>query len=369
LKKILLFSNTSWYLYNFRLPFAKKIRSYGYEAIFVAPEDKYSEKIRQAGFAFYGIDLARHGMNPFSELRTITKLSRLFSDIKPAIVHNFTIKCILYGSIAARLSGIPRIVNSVTGLGYVFIEDSVKAKFVRFFVTRLYRLLFGMRHTAVIFQNPEDQNFFHQQKIVDKERSQLIEGSGVDLARFKPQDSASKTFNILLAGRLIFEKGVREYVEAAKMVKQKYPEIRFQIAGEFDSSQPSAVSAQELQKWQEEGLIEYLGHTDAIEAIMAEAAVVALPSYREGLPRILIEAAAMGKALIASDVPGCRSVVVDGHNGILVPAKNAEEIAKKIIFLYENPEQRKKMGAAGVQIANRFSLDSITDQTALVYKS
>lgn len=360
--KILLFSNTAWYLYNFRLAFAQNLQKQGYMIVFASPRDPHAEKIQAAGFRFHEINLDRHGINPFKDIKTILSIRNLLKLENPEIIHNFTIKCILYGSIAALLAGTPRIINSITGLGHIFINKNIKAKILRFFISKIYKILFSFKHVRVLFQNLDDLNHFVFLKIIPKNKAHLIQGSGIDLARFQPCDEPINP-SVLLAGRLLKEKGIYEFVEAAKKLR-KY---KFMIAGSLDPSQPSSIQKEELDEWIALGIITYLGHVDKIEDAIKNATIVVLPSYREGLPRILLEAAAMGRATIATDVPGCRLVVKNNETGVLIPPENAEVLSNAIEDLMSNAEKRKRFSKASIEYVKKFSIEKIANETLALY--
>ena len=244
--KVLLFANTDWYLYNFRLPLAKALRSQGHEVVLVSPDGKYSERLKQAEFRWIAFPLVRQRLNPFAELFTILRLVLLYRRERPDVAHHFTVKCVIYGSIAARLAGIEGVVNALAGLGHVFSDGGVQARLLRIIIQRICKSF--LRPTQVIFQNPEDHQAFLKRGLVDRDASHLIRGSGVDVERFKPRankNSSDKRY-VLLASRLLWAKGVAEYVEAARLVRRQIPEAVFLLAGEADPGNPASVPQEVL---------------------------------------------------------------------------------------------------------------------------
>ena len=368
-------ANTGWYLYNFRLPLARKLRSEGFEPVLVCPEDSYVERLAAEGFEIRLLSrLSRRGMNPFFELVALIELARLYWREKPRAVHHFTIKCVLYGTIAAKLTGVRSVVNAVTGLGHIFLGQRTITRLARPFIRFLYRKILHARRGHVVFQNPDDLGAFIEAGLVAPEKTVLIRSSGVCLKRFAPRpggpETSSSAFPIVLfVGRLIKEKGVLDFVEAARLVKSRKDEVGFQMAGAPDPGNPSSITPETLNEWRQEGAVDLLGHVDSITDVMELADVVVLPSYREGTPRTLLEAAAMGKPIVATDVPGCREVVRDGYNGYLVPREDPAALAEAIEKILSNPELAHQMGQNGHQlVAEEFSVESVVRETFKVYE-
>lgn len=367
--RILLLANTDWYLYNFRLALAKALRARGDEILLLAPPGRYVERLETEGFRWIPIALSRRGVNPAVELATVMRLARLYRRERPDLVHHFTIKCVLYGSLAARLAGVPRVVNAITGRGFVFMDRSWRARMMRFAATNLYRT--ALRKSQVIFQNPEDRSAFVGAGLVTEGAIHLIRGSGVDIARFTPNIRPSgHNVRVLFASRLLRAKGIGEFVEAARIVAVRAGDaVRFVVAGEPDPGNPDTVRDGELARWRAEGIVEFLGHRDDMPALLAESDIVVLPSYYEGTPRNLIEAAAAGLPLIATDVPGCREVVRHGCNGLLVPPRDASALAAAIVQLAGNRDLRAAMGAEARRIAvAEFSQEKVIAETLGVYE-
>ncbi|MGD0611135.1 MAG: glycosyltransferase family 4 protein [Anaerolineales bacterium] len=365
--KILFFANTDWYLFNFRLALAQALRTEGYQVILVSPEGPYAARLRELGFRWLPFPLSRRGMNPFAELSTIVRLGWLYGHEKPDLVHHFTVKCVLYGSLTARLLRI-KTVNSVTGLGFVFLEGEGIRRWLTKLVKVFYR--FVLKGTFVIFQNPDDRAYFLQTGLVDSKQIALIRGSGVDLARFSPAPEPKGMPLVILPARLLWDKGVEDFVEAARLLRAEGAQVRFALVGDSDPENPSSIPASQLNDWSQEGVIEWWGWRGDMEQIYAQANIVCLPSYREGVPKTLLEASACGRPIVASDVPGCREVVRDGENGYLVPPHDPPAVAEALKILINDPSRRIQMGKRGREIAvNEFSAALVISETLAVYRS
>ena len=367
--KILLLANTDWYLYNFRLPLAKLLREGGAEVLLFSPPGKYVEKLRAEGFRWVSLSMSRGGTNPFAELRTLIRLWKAYRVEKPDLVHHFTPKCVLYGSLAARWSGIFSVVNSVTGLGYLFSRRRSLGHLVRRLVSLAYR--FALRGTQVIFQNSEDMSTFVAGGVVSKEAAHLVRSSGVELERFAVLPEPDGIPVVMLAARMLWEKGVGDFVEAARLMRQADHPAHFVLVGDTYSGNPSAVPAEQLSGWQSEGIAEWWGWHDDMPSVLARANIVCLPTYYgEGVPKVLIEAAACGRAIVASEIPGCREVVRHGENGLLVPQRNPAALAEAISALAGDVGMRRAMGANGRKLAEQqFSVDRVNRSTLMVYAS
>jgi glycosyltransferase involved in cell wall biosynthesis len=380
--KIILFANTEWYLYNFRLSLAQALRNEGHEVVLVSPPGKYSQRLEEAGFRWISFPLSRRGTNPLAELATVWRLRNLYRVEKPDIVHHFTVKCVLYGSLAARIAGvrIHRIINAITGLGFVFIGRGWRAGGLRWLVKGLYRI--ALKNTQVVFQNEDDRGLFLEFGLVSESQVCLIPGSGVDITRFglapttaetealaEPEQPAPPVL-VVLPARMLWDKGVREFVEAARILKAQGISARFALVGDTDPNYPACVPEQQLNEWQSAGIVEWWGWQEDMPAVYRQAGIVCLPSYREGLPRTLVEAAACGRALVAADVPGCRSIVRHGENGYLAPVRDGKALAEALCPLILDAGLRQKMGRAGREIVVReYSLEKVLGDTLLLYQS
>jgi glycosyltransferase involved in cell wall biosynthesis len=366
--KIILFANTAWYLFNFRLPLAQSLKAKGYEVVMVSPPDEYAGQIQENGFRWLVFPFSRRGTNFAAEIGTIIKLTGLYQREKPDIVHHFTIKCVLYGSLAAKFSGVHSIVNSITGLGYVFINKRGLASLLRQPVKILYRL--ALANTRVVFQNCDDLDYFVQSGLVTPAQCSLIRGSGIDLEKFHETAEPGGDALVILPGRMLYDKGVKEFVEAARILRKEGSRARFILVGDIDLENPASVPEQTILDWEKQGVVEWWRWQKNMPAVYAQALVVCLPSYREGVPKTLLEAAASGRAMVATDVPGCREVVKDGITGLLVPAKDSQILAEKLKLMLENADLRRNMARAARRLVeNEFSTNRVILETTKVYAS
>lgn len=373
-KKILLFANTTWYLYNFRLSLAERLRRDGWIVCLVSPPDAYGPRLQELGFRWLPFAFSTRSTNPFNEILVVIRLLILYCREKPDLVHHFTIKCVLYGSLAAFCCGRRPVVNAVTGLGHIFTDTGVKARMLRPFVRFFYRFVLGQKKTRVIFQNEEDQQHFIDSGLVARNRTALIRGSGVNCDLFQPvsfvvEDEQSRKC-VLFASRLLREKGLVELLEAARLLREKGIDADFLVAGEIYPENPSSFTAADIIAMQGQGLLNFLGHVDDIRSLLARCDLVVLPSYREGTPRILIEAAAMGKPIVATDIAGCRGLVVDGVNGLLVPVKDVPALARSLEKLLSDSGLLARFGLAGRQIVlESFDEKRVIERTIAVYQA
>jgi len=366
--KIILFANTDWYLYNFRLPLAQTLQNKGHELLLLSPAGDYASRIQKAGIRWQAFGLSRSGVNPVREILAILRLAFLYRREKPDLVHHFTIKCVLYGSLAARLAGVKRIINAVTGMGYVFTRKNLFTFIMKPFVNLLYKIV--LKNSRVIFQNQQDLDYFCGHHLVDTDRCTLIPSSGVDINKFKPTPYPNGDPLVVLPSRMLWDKGVGEYFEAATIIKRMGIKVRFALVGTPDKGNPSSIPESQLDSWANSGIVEIWGWVEDMVSVYQQASVVCLPSYREGLAKSLIEAAACGRALVASDIPGCREVVKDGVNGFLVPPKEPILLAEALEKIISNKEMRERMGVESRKITLRdFSVDKINTATILDYNN
>jgi glycosyltransferase involved in cell wall biosynthesis len=364
--KILLFANTSWYLYNFRLPLAEALRSAGHEVILVSPSDDYSQKLTDAGFMWIDFPLSRKGRNPFFEVVTLFRLITLYRNAKPDLVHHFTIKCVVYGSLAARWTGIKSVINAITGLGYVFIGNSKSQTILRWLIILLYR--FSLKGTRVVFQNEDDLRQFLEYTLVDRDQSEIIRGSGVDIQRFTVSPFPEGMPVVVLPARMLWDKGVAEFVSAARQLRKEGIIARFILAGDTDDDNPAAVPNKTLKGWQKEGIVEWMGWQSDMPSVYATSTIVCLPSYREGLPKTLIEAAACGRPLIATDVPGCREVIIPGKTGLLSVVRDVETLTNCLRTMIQDRDSWYRMGQEARKLAeDEFSTGRIINETMQIY--
>ena len=313
--------NAAWNIWNFRRPLVEALAADGHQITVLAPPDASVAKLESLGCRFLPLEMNVKGLNPLQDVKLIGRMRKTFRKERPDAIFSYTIKNNIFGALAARALRIPFIPN-VTGLGTAFLSGG----FLQFVAEGLYRSAFSKLH-VVFFQNEDDRSLFLERKLVTAEQTRLLPGSGIDLNHFGeadyPSDSEAPVF--LMIARLLRDKGVLEYVAAARKVKSEHPRARFQLLGAVDAANRTAIDAATVTSWQEEGVIEYLGTADDVRRYISAAHCVVLPSYREGAPRTLIEASAMARPLIATDVPGCRSVVDDGENGYLCRVRDSDD--------------------------------------------
>jgi len=340
-KKIAIVSNLSWNLYNFRLSLMYAMRDEGYEVVAIAPYDRYSQKLIDAGFEFHDIKMNAQGINPLEDMRTTYAFYKLFKEISPDFLCQYTIKPNIYGSIVANILNI-KMINNIAGLGTLFTKDGL--------VTKIAKVLYRTSQSKadkIFFQNKEDFNFFIDKKIVKAQKCDVLPGSGVDTNRFKPQYKEQREkVRFLLIARMIWEKGIGEYVQAARAIKKVYPNVEFCLLGFLDVQNPGAITRREMDNWVNEGVINYLGVSDKVDEVIHSADCVVLPSYyREGTPKTLLESGSSGKPIITTDNVGCRDVVDHGVNGFICEPRSSEDLKSKIeMFLALSHEERLNMG-------------------------
>ncbi len=350
--KILFFANTSWNLYNFRFHLIDSIRKAGHDVHLLSPLDEYTETLTNAGFTWHPIEMSRKGMNPIGELQTIGRIRAAFKEIAPDIVFNFTPKCVLYGSPVARSLKIAQVINTISGLGFLFSGSRAKMPVVRQLVRAFYR--YSMAGSRVIFQNPEDMDEFAKRSIIKDDQAFLVASSGVDIHKFAYTGEPEGTPLVVLPARLIREKGAYDFVDAARMIRQQGVPARFILVGHIDHGNPSAISKHQINRWVEEGIVEWWGWRGDMETVLAKATLVCLPTYyREGTPKSLLEAAACGRAIITTNVPGCREIVHDGVNGLLIEPNKPRMLADAITRLLQDEPLRLAMGRAGRDFVER----------------
>lgn len=380
---MLLFANTEWYLYNFRLSLINALRDRGDEMVLVSPPGPYGKKLQDLGFWWIPAPMDRLSLNPWREAKLLIWLTRLLKREQIDLVHGFTIKCAVYGSIAARLAGVPARVNAVAGMGYVFSSDDLKARLLRPWVRLLMRLALNDKQSRLILQNPDDVGIFLRAGLVSEDRIRLIYGSGVNCQRFaprkkhlnvQPDSNVKRVVKVLLPARLLWDKGIQEFVDAAKILKgTKQPDesnqFEFLLAGDPDLGNPASVPTAVIRGWVSQGLVTWLGHIDDMPTLFNSVDMVVLPSYREGLPKGLIEAGACGCPLITTDVPGCREVVTNEVDGLLVPVKDAGALAEAILRLTNNPDLCVRLANASRKKAvAQFDELVIDGKTMVVYQ-
>ena len=364
-RKILLLGAEPASLINFRGPLIKHLLALGYE-VHVAAKQASVEQVAvlaNMGVAFHAVPFVRAGMNPFRDGVTGVALYKLFKALRPDAVISYTSKPVIYGSLAAHMAGVPHIVAMVTGLGYSFIDGlERKRKFAKWVSSLFYGFALP-RCARVLFQNPDDRADFEKLGLLCRVRNvAVVNGSGVDTDYFSPSPLPAKPAFLVIA-RLLADKGVREFAEAVAEIKTQLPEVEFRLLGGLDPS-PNGVTEAEVQSWVAQGIV-YLGETKDVRPVIAAASVIVLPSYREGTPRSVLEGMAMGRAIITTDVPGCRETVVDGVNGLLVPVRDAKALAAAMLALVRDPAQVTRMGEASRRIAvEKYRAEVVAQDTA-----
>lgn len=349
--KLVVFGSLAGSLVNFRGALIAEAVRRGHNVVACAPgaSREIVERLQGMGARYKDIPLQRTGLNPVEDIYTLARLRDFFRKTQPDVLLGYTIKPVIYGSLAGKGAGIPKICSMITGLGYAYGQHDWKARIVHRIVERLYRVSLKHNH-RVFFQNPDDLKLFADQGFVDQQQCVLVNGSGVDLQHFEPRPLPSD-ISFLLIARLIRAKGIGEYAEAAGILKRKYKNVSFRIVGGIDRRNPAAIMPDQLGKWMEGGSIEYCGEMADVREAISASSVYVLPSYREGTPRTVLEAMSMGRPIITTDVPGCRETVCEGLNGFLVPPRNAAALAGAMETFILNPEYVSKMGENSRKIA------------------
>lgn len=367
-KRLLFVVNAPAFFISHRLPVAEGARHAGFDVHVATGPGKACQQISDAGFKHHLVPLSRSGKNPWAELICLVALCRLMLKVKPKLVHLVTIKPVLYGGIAARITRVRCVVAAVSGLGSVFISQGTKAGLLRGVIKRLYRLAFGHKNLKVIFQNPDDRDLLVKLDTLSINQSELIRGSGASLTDypFVPEPSGSPV--VAMAARLLKDKGVCEFVAAARLLKKRGVDARFWLIGDPDPGNPATITETEMYAWQEEGVVELFGYRRDVAQLFALSNMVVLPSYREGLPKVLVEAAACGRAVVTTDVPGCRDAIEPGESGLLVPVRSVDELADAVERLIMDASLRQRLGQAGRKLAEReFAIERIVDAHLSIY--
>ncbi len=367
--RLLFLITEDWYFWSHRLDLARAAAQAGFDVSIASRVTAHGERIQHEGFHLLPISLFRRGRNPFVELAAVLELVRLYRRERPAIVHHVALKPILYGSLAAWISGVPVVVNAFAGLGYAFTDETRRKSIAHRFLCRALTTLLRLSQSVVVFQNKDDRDLLFEEGVVEIQQTRIIPGSGVDTKNFNVRPSAGDCPVVMLASRMLWDKGIGEFVEAARRLKQNGLAARYVLVGRCDEHNPAAIEPTQLRQWVEEGVVEWWEHRDEMSQTLASATIVVLPSYREGLPKVLLEAAACGKPLIATDVPGCRDIVTHGVNGLLVAARDSAALAVAIDTLLRDSSRRAAMGVAGREAVTRmFSVEKIAGQFVDLYR-
>jgi glycosyltransferase involved in cell wall biosynthesis len=368
--KLIIVVNELWFFLSHRLPIALAARDAGYEVHIASRTGTSSEikQLKQELLQFHPISFRRSSVGLWQEFKTLRELYKLYKEVQPDIVHHVTIKPVLYGTLVARWVGGIQILNAISGLGYLFIAQGWKSFIRKKLLLWGYRAILHSKKVWILFQNPDDQALFFQHKIIHPQHASIIKGSGVDLKQFAFSAIPKGKIQIILVARMLWDKGVGEFVESATVLKQKGIDADFLLVGSEDSGNPESIPTEQLEQWNKLAVVKWLGERADIAQLLAESHIAVLPSYREGLPKSLIEAAAVGRPIVTTNVPGCREVVKDGENGFLVPAKDAKELAVVIKKLINNPKLLTVMGKKSRAMAEQeFSIQKVTDKTLALY--
>ncbi len=368
-KKIVFIVNVDWFFVSHRLPIALKAIEEGYEVHLLCTTTDKQEYLEGLGIMVHPFNFSRSGKNVFNELGSIYKVYQQIKKIKPDLVHSVTIKPVLYGGIVARLAKVPAVVSAISGLGFLFVKRrGIKTNLLRGMVLFLYRLAMNHNNQRVIFQNPTDRQVLVDAGGVQESKTRMIRGSGVDLNQYSMLREPEGLPVIIMASRLLKDKGVCEFVEAARIVNSNESKAHFQLVGEPDEGNPESVSCSAVQSWQSEGVVSCLGYRTDIAQLFSQANIVVLPSYREGLPKVLVEAAACGRVVITTDVPGCRDAIESEVTGLLVPARDVYALEQAMNKLIGDDALRLNMGKAGRALAEReFSIDKVVAEHLVIY--
>jgi glycosyltransferase involved in cell wall biosynthesis len=365
--RLLYLITEDWYFWSHRLDLARAAREAGYDVIVATRVTDHGERIRGEGFQLEPLEMVRRSRNPFREVIAVAELVRLYRRIKPDVVHHVAMKPILYGSLAAWLTRVPSVINAFAGLGYAFMDE--RNELLRWCVKSALRIVIRLGHSVVLVQNREDQDRLVGEGVVPTFRARIIAGSGIDVAAYSMQPQPSGIPVVVLPARMLWDKGVGEFVEAARRLKQKGVHARFILVGRRDEHNPAAIPEIHLKEWVKAGVVEWWGHREDMPAVYAAAMLVVLPSYREGLPKVLLEAAACGKAIVATDVPGCREIVRDRFNGLLVAPRDSTALAAAIEELLSDQALREVMGQRSrTRVLAEWSSPRITEQVLGLYR-
>ncbi|BCA54204.1 glycosyl transferase family 1 [Nitrospira sp. KM1] len=369
LPRLLFLITEDWYFWSHRLDLARLAARSGFDVSIATRVTDHGDRIRREGFALLPIRLLRKSRNLGAELASIVELISLYKRERPAIVHHVALKPMLYGSFAAWWAGVPCVVNAFAGLGYAFTERHGRGRILRNGLRLMLKGALSLSRSVVVFQNREDRDLMVNNGVVNRNRTRIIPGSGVDTKAFDLQAPGQGAAIVMLASRMLWDKGIGEFVEAARRLKDRGVSARYVLVGRCDEHNPAAIDPHQLRRWVQDGVVEWWGHHDDMPETLGAAAIVVLPSYREGLPKILLEASASGKAVIAADVPGIRQIVEHGVTGFLVPPRDPAALAAAIESLLGDPSLRVSMGLAGREaVIRNFSVEKAAGAMLNLYR-
>ncbi|MEJ0084650.1 MAG: glycosyltransferase family 4 protein [Pseudomonadota bacterium] len=366
---MLIVVNVPWFFVMHRMSVALMARARGADVHVACGEGSGREDVEAAGFTFHALPLTRSAIAPFADLRTVRALVRLYGELRPDVVHHVTLKPVMYGTIAARIAGVPGVINAFAGLGYTFSGTSPGARFRRWIMQHLIAVSMRHRRQKIVFENNDDRELLVQAGAVRESESLVIAGVGVDMQEYSASPEPAGEVCVLLASRMLSEKGVEYFVEAARTLKTRGIQARFLLVGMPDPFNPGSISEEQLEQWNREGVVEWQGFRRDMPQVVRAAHVVCLPTYyREGVPRILMEGAATGRPIVTTDMPGCRDIVHDGVNGLIVPPHDVRALTAALEKLILDPQLRARFGAAGRERAERmFALPKVLDRFWRLY--
>lgn len=364
--KILFFVTEDWFVCSHWLPLIIAAKDAGFDVVVVTRINRHVEQITAHGIRVIPFEISRRGSNLFRELTTILRLLGIYRKEKPHMVHHVAMKPMLYGSLVARLVRVPNTINWVAGMGWLFVSKNRRAKMLQVVVRKALGML--LRGTSVIVENQDDEAIIASLGVANRNIN-LVRGAGVDTSAYAPTPEPEGVQLVVLPARMLWDKGVGEFVAAAQQFRQRGVKARFVLVGEPDEGNPASVSEAQLMVWQQEGLVEWWGRREDMPQVYAQSHIVCLPSYREGLPKALLEAASCARAIVTTNVPGCRDVVRDGDNGLLVEARDAAALANALARVLADPVLRLKMGQRGRErVLNEFSQERIVAQVLAIYR-
>lgn len=368
--KLLFVVTVDWYFCSHRLGLARAARAQGLDVAVATSLGGFADRIREAGIQAIPVNVSRRGLNALGDLAYVVDLVRIYRSERPDIVHHVALKPVVYGSLAARLAGVSRVVNAVAGLGFLYASSSWQARLLRPFVRQAFRWLLGGPRSWTIVQNPDDRAVLSATARLEPSRVRLIRGAGVDLHDFHQRPEPEGRPVVMLASRMIREKGVEVLVDAARLLKQRQVDAGFWIVGAPDPGNPATINEAHLRAWQAEGIVEWLGQRSDIARLLGEAHIACLPSfYGEGVPKYLLEALAAGRPVVTTDMPGCREVVIDGENGFLVPPRDPVALADALEKLIGDQDLRRRFGVRSRALAEaEFGTEKVNEATLMLYR-
>ncbi len=365
--KILFVVNVDWFFISHRLSLALEAFKKGYEVHIACAITDKKAYLENLGLKIHPLNVSRSGINIKREINILIEIYKILKKINPDIAHFVTIKPVLYGGITLRFLSIPKKIFSISGLGFIFIKQGLKAEIVRILIKIMYKFALGGKNSYVIVQNPDDRRVISS---IVNVHTKLIRGSGVDLSQYKYIKEDNENIKVSMACRLLKDKGVFEYIEAAKILKQKLPDVEFELYGDIDIYNPASLTNQDIKKIRNDGYVKVHGFNSDIAKVFSNSNIIVLPSYREGLPKVLIEAAACGRAVVTTDVPGCRDAIEANVTGLLCKVKDSKSLAQMIEKLILDNNLRNSMGKANRELAqNEFDINKVIEEHFNIYES